>query len=115
MLLVESTPGVGEVFGFEYTTVGGFGGRTTKKRLVVVQRVDSDGFFGHDFLADGPRNFKFNKIKVAKNLTEKARIYDYGYIEDLIGDVEEFAQKFEAKGAKVYNDEENELVYVVNV
>lgn len=115
MLLVESNPVVGNVYGFEYTTVGGLGGKTTKKRLVVVQRVDSDGFFGHDFLADGPRNFKFNKIKVAKNLTDKARIYDYGYIEDLIGDVEEFAGKFESKGAKVYNDEENELVYVVNV
>lgn len=115
MLLVESNPVVGNVYGFEYTTVGGLGGKTTKKRLVVVQRVDSDGFFGHDFLADGPRNFKFNKIKVAKNLTEKAKVFDYDFVATVVGDVEEFVNGFESKGAKVYNDEENELVYVVNV
>ncbi len=115
MLLVETNPLVGNVYGFEYTTVGGFGGKTTKKRLVVVKKVFNDGFHGYDFLAEGPRNFKFNKIKTAKNLTDKVGIYDYSYVETVVGDVEEFAEKYAEKGAVVYNDEENELVYVVNV
>lgn len=113
MLLVEVKPVVGQVYGFEYVSCGGWCGKTKKKRLVLVERVDKDGFFGHDFLADGPRNFKFNKISKVKDFTDKVKVLTYDEIED--GDVQETVEIYKNKGCKVYDDEENEVVYVANV
>lgn len=117
MLLVESNPVVGQVYGFEYVSCGGWCGKTNKKRLVLVQRVDKDGFFGHDFLADGPRNFKFAKISKVKDFTDKVMVftYDEAYDKTEDGDVETMIEFYADKGYKVYDDEENETVYVANV
>lgn len=119
MLLVETTPQVGQLYGFMYSSqdknkMSSYFSRgkvdVESKRLVLVQRVDSDGFFGHDFLADGPRQFKFSKIKTAKDFTRELQVYDYDDLEDANASLEYFTDK----GCLVYDDEGEDLVYVVN-
>ncbi len=114
MFLVETKPVVGELYGFNYTSGGGLGGSTTKKRLVLVQKVDNDGFFGHDFLANGSRKFKFKKIQSAKNFTDKVDVYSYDTVEFERGSVDEAVELYQDKGCLVYDDEDKELLYIVN-
>lgn len=119
MLLVETTPQVGQLYGFMYSSqdknkmssyFSRGNGEVESKRLVLVERVDSDGFFGHDFLADGPRQFKFSKIKAAKDFTKELQVYDYEELEDVNMGLEYFTNK----GCLVYDDEDGDLLYVVN-
>jgi len=115
MFLVETKPVVGELYGFNYTSGGGLGGSTTKKRLVLVERVDNDGFFGHDFLANGPRIFKFKKIKSAKNFTSNMAVYSYEAVEfEFKGWVDEAVERYQDNGCLVYDNEDEELLYIVN-
>ncbi len=122
MLLVETQPVVGRLYGFTYGSAPKESGQqklsnffsrkpqvadkpVKTKRLVLVQRVDADGIFGHDFLANGPRNFKFDKIESAKDFSDKL------LVEESYPGVEQYYQD---KGCLTYLDEEKELAFVVN-